>query len=383
MKIVWVSHDANLSAGAELCLLEGVQGLVARGHQLHVVVPARGRLSERLGEVQVSTLVIPYRWWMHYHYRLPFKRLCQNWLAAKKLAEFLRQSRPDVVISNTLTVPVGAFASRWAGIPHVWYIHEFGLEDHGLRFDLGSSLSLFLIDRLSSRILVNSKAVFDRFRVHVPEYKLRQVYYAVESPARRRASVEEGGSFRLILVGRICAGKRQEDAVRAVALLAERGLKVRLSLVGNENVEYGRFLRKLASENGIEKDVEFVAFTEDPFSHFARCQLALVCSKFEAFGRVTVEAMKLGKAVVGADSGATSELIQNGATGLLYRPGDAKDLAQKIESLVNDRALLDEMGKTAEIWARRTFNLDNYTSDLLRILGEAAADGKDRLRKNK
>ncbi len=374
MKIVWVSHDSGVSAGAELCLLEGVRGLAGRGHELHVVVPAPGMLSERLKNVRASVLVIPYRWWMHYHFRLPFKRVFQNWLATKRLAEILRQVRPDVVITNTLTIPVGAFASRRARVAHVWYIHEFGLEDHGLRFDLGRSLSLSCIDRLSARIIVNSRAVYDRFRPHFPEHKMRQVYYAIDIPASTPVCEVNDGSFRLILVGRICAGKRQEDAVRAVSLVAQKGQDIQLSLVGNENVEYGASLRRLARKLGVEKRVEFVPFTEDPFSRVARSHLALVCSESEAFGRITVEAMKMGKAVVGADSGATGELIQDGVTGFLYRPGDFGDLAHKIERLAGDRALLGQMGRAAAAWSNGRFTLENYCSDLQSVLEEAVAD---------
>jgi glycosyltransferase involved in cell wall biosynthesis len=47
----------------------------------------------------------------------------------------------------------------------------------------------------------------------------------------------------------------------------------------------------------------------------------------EGFGRVTVEAMKVGRPVVGANGGGTVELIRDGWNGLFYRLGDAVDLA--------------------------------------------------------
>ena len=373
MRVVWISHSESLSAGAELCLWEGARGLAAEGHEVRVVVPAPGRLAERLQSVNVAVTVIPYRWWMHARFRLPFRRLCRNVPAARRLARLLRQLRPDVVITNTLAVPIGAFAARWAGIPHVWHIHEFGLEDHGLAFDFGNFLSLSCINRLSNRVIVNSRAVFAKFRPRIPESKLRLIYYAAEI-AGPLEQVEAGKDpFRLSLVGRICPGKRQEDAVRAVSWLAQRGLKVRLSLVGNENLDYGRFLRCLAKELGVGEQIEFVAFTENPSVHFARSHVALVCSRSEAFGRVTIEAMKLGKPVVGADGAATSELIRDGVTGFLYKPGDGEDLGAKIEALYRNWLLLGEMGENAKDWSRRTFNMANYTSALLEVLEEAVA----------
>lgn len=52
-------------------------------------------------------------------------------------------------------------------------------------------------------------------------------------------------------------------------------------------------------------------------------------------GRVTVESMLAGIIVVGAASGATTELIMDGETGYLYEPGNCTDLADKIEYIVH------------------------------------------------
>jgi glycosyltransferase involved in cell wall biosynthesis len=165
-------------------------------------------------------------------------------------------------------------------------------------------------------------------------------------------------------------GKRQEDAVRAVSLLTQRGLDVQLTLLGGAIPDYGIFLRELVETLGLEKRVEFVAFTPEPFAHVASADLALMCSRAEAFGRVTVEAMKCGTPVVGANSAGTAELIQDGRTGFLYRPGDVGDLAAKVETLYRDRDLLETMGRNAGEWSRETFSLGKYTSSLLSVFAE-------------
>ena len=58
--------------------------------------------------------------------------------------------------------------------------------------------------------------------------------------------------------------------------------------------------------------------------------IVCVCSTKEGFGRVTVESM-LGKClVVGAASGATIELIQDGVNGVLYQPNNQNDFCKKL-----------------------------------------------------
>lgn len=52
----------------------------------------------------------------------------------------------------------------------------------------------------------------------------------------------------------------------------------------------------------------------------------VMCSKFEAFGRVTVEALRSGKLFIGANTGATSEIVEDGITGYVYPVGNYKSL---------------------------------------------------------
>jgi glycosyltransferase involved in cell wall biosynthesis len=279
---------------------------------------------------------------------------------------------PDLIVTNTLTVPAGALAAKWLCVPHIWYIHEFGREDHDLLFDLGNSTTAFLIDKLSNKVIVNSYAVLDKFRNYIPEHKLCVIYYGIEVPPQLKT--DDIGScnkvFRLIIVGQLCPGKRQEEAIKALSVLLRKGLNVRLTLLGYEHPEYGRTLRELVSELKVENQVEFIGQTPDPFKYVSDCHVALTCSGSEAFGRVTVEAMKLGKPVIGADNAGTAELIQDGVTGLLYRPGDAEDLARKVELLYHNPALAECISANARVWSNCTFTIENYVERLLSVFEE-------------
>jgi glycosyltransferase involved in cell wall biosynthesis len=375
VRILWLSHESGL-AGAELSLAEAARGIQAKGHEVHVVVPAQEQLADLLAADGIPVSVVRYTWWVGTGARraVPYRlrRLARNLLAGIKLASVLGELKPDLVVSNTLAICAGAFVSRWAGVPHVWYIHElFGKEGHNLFFDFGEPLSLRLMNRLSDRILVNSYAVRRQFQDWIPSEKLALVYYAVEVPPAPAPTERNDHRFRLIHVGRLSPGKRQEDAIRAHALLVKKGLDARLTLVGSEQPDYGAFLRKLTRELGLEEVVEFIAFTPDPFSVVAASDVALMCSRGEGFGRVTIEAMKLGKPVIGARSGGTAELIQEGRNGFLYRLGDAEELATKIETLYRDKSLVTEMGRHAQEWSQRTFTREAYASRLIDIFQEA------------
>ena len=138
--------------------------------------------------------------------------------------------------------------------------------------------------------------------------------------------------------------------------------------------KYSEELHALAGTEGVGDLISITGFRPDPAEEVIQADVALTCSRLEAFGRTTVEAMKLGKAVIGARSAGTAELIRDGETGFTYTPGDAVELASKIELFARDRSLAPALGANAKNWAGRTFTADRYASELMEVFQEALAE---------
>lgn len=78
---------------------------------------------------------------------------------------------------------------------------------------------------------------------------------------------------------------------------------------------------------------------------------------YETFGRVVAEAFARGTPVVAARHGPAADLVEDGRTGLHFRPGDANDLARTVEAIVDDPGRLRAMSELA----RRAY-LERYTA---------------------
>jgi glycosyltransferase involved in cell wall biosynthesis len=381
MKILCVSHGKTLRAGAELAFLELVEALFKNGHSVHAVVPGEGEMTERLRQWKIPVIVILSPWWVgsSSSFRSRLRRLWNLPFAVLRLYKILRQIHPDIVITNTMTIPAAAMASFLCRIPHVWYIHEFGVEDHRFRFDFGLRCSFFLIERLSERILLNSHTLEQHFRHSFSENKMSVIYYGIDvKPDPEFKPVRTEGSFRLILLGRITESKGQADAIRAIWILKKRGLPVQLILLGTPEPRYGAYLKKLEEELAVADRLHWEPFTQRPFHQMLSCDVALLCSKQEAFARVVIEAMKLGLPVIGSAGGGTPEQIRVGLNGLLYRSGDAEDLADKIEQLYTNRSLANDMGKNAQQWSESIFRPERYREELDSILKKTVSKLKSR-----
>lgn len=380
MRVCFVSHTSG-RLGAERALLEMLEALARRGVDCYVIVPRQGPLVEKLKDREIPFAIIPYRWWMGRGSPLwkRIGRIALSLAMAIPIAARIRGWRCDIVYTNTITVCVGALAARILGLAHVWHVHEFGYEDHRLSFDLGRGFSLWLMNQLSSAWIANSFAVASTYQEHLSGPTMKVVYFSVATPrsdaSEKRAprSTTDGG-MRCAIVGSLHKEKRQEDAIKAIDLLVQSGIGAQLVIVGDGDHEYQVYLESLVAERGLSENVSFMGFVEDPMPFMRRSAVVLMCSIHEAFGRVTVEAMRAGRPVVGARSGGTVELIREGFNGLLYTPGDYEELADKIRYLSEHPEVAERLGRNGQEWAEGRFSHERLGEELLAVLAPLAGE---------
>jgi glycosyltransferase involved in cell wall biosynthesis len=174
--------------------------------------------------------------------------------------------------------------------------------------------------------------------------------------------------FRCVIIGALNEGKGQDQAIKAVAILACRGLNVELRILGKGGKTYTESLLALIKKSHLEGRVKLEGHVKNPASFINRADVLLMCSRSEAFGRVTIEGMLSGKPVIGSDSGATAELIRDGFNGLLYEPDNPADLADKIILLVKDPAKARFLGENGKIWAEQQFSKVTHAANILEVI---------------
>jgi glycosyltransferase involved in cell wall biosynthesis len=171
-------------------------------------------------------------------------------------------------------------------------------------------------------------------------------FFSYAPPATIRAEFDLPNKPLVLYVGRMDQDKDLETLLAAVPhVLACR--EAHFVLCGGGNLT--ERLKKQARRAGLEPHVSFLG----PFEHESDklpqvYQLAtcfVIPSPHETQSIVTLEAMASGLPVVAARAGALPELIEDGDNGLLFRPGDARDLAEKILTLLGDPALRHRMGR--------------------------------------
>jgi len=365
-KLFFVSHNADMG-GAELVLLRTIMALTERTDAFvipYVVLPGDGPLTETIANLPVASCVVPMRGWTNIADDDAEAVHIINSNAVVAISKIVSDFKPDAVITNTLSVPWGAFVAKAYNIPHVWSIHEFGDLDHNLAFNYGYDASLQYISELSTSVIVNSRAVQGHLGGRMDTKKVRLLYPPVTVPAAvksvKPSPFSEKSTLKLVVSGRISPSKGQMDAVKALKVVRDNGVNAELMLLGSiGSQDYYDEIVAYAKKHGFSEKLHGVGFQNNPFEYVQAADIALVCSANEAFGMVTAEAMLLGKPVVATNSGGTTEIISDGKTGLLYDAGDFKQLAAQILSLDN-AGKRKKLGEAGRVHASNQFSGDYY-----------------------
>ncbi len=381
MRVCFISHSSSKS-GAERSLLETIDTLKMRDIECFVFLPNKGALISELGKRNIPYIIIPYKWWMGSK-GLPLwmrgARIIINIFMIIPLVIKMAKFQCDIVYTNTIVTPVGLLGAKLIGKPHIWHIREFGYEDHNLVFDMGTTFSIWFMKRLPSVYIANSYAVAKKYRQLLPDRRMEVIYQEVNTmdtgeplPDFIRKQINDEVDIKCAIVGGLQMGKGHEDAIRATGKLVSEGVKARLFIIGDGDLKYKKYLYNLVAQYNIENYVLFLGYIDNSFLVMKSIDIVLVCSRCEAFGRVTVEAMRAGKPVVGTRSGGTIELIQEGFNGFLYTPGDYEELAEKIMYLYDNPGLAKQMGEKGQKWAAEQFTEERYGEKLLAILKQLA-----------
>jgi len=381
LNVVFFASSALLW-GAQRSLMQLVDELTRDyGVLCSVVLPSLNDiLKQHYEEAGTSALIIKYGKWMPS--KIPpaeqiYALSRANWMGLScDIKNTLNKINPDIIVSNSLVIPWGAIAASFLGKPHVWFIRELNFSDEGgFKSLLPLNVVLDLVRRFSDVIVTNSNCVKNALFNNISDEKAKTVYPRVAIPSD---ALEDNGTnyftrrtaTKLIAVGRDEEAKGWKDAILATKDLIARGKDVALILVGHSFSDYGRQLEAIVEREGLDAYVKFLGFQENPYAIMSEADIILVCTRIEAFGRVAVEGMMLKKPVIGAGSGGTAELIEDGVNGLLYEPGNHIQLATKIEYLIEHGEKARELAENGWRFAEETFTKERYGGAAYKILAD-------------
>ena len=169
-----------------------------------------------------------------------------------------------------------------------------------------------------------------------------------------------GAQVYVAYVGRIS----REKGVGVLIAAAERCPEIPFRFAGNLNPSF-------RIPSSLPKNIELTGFLEKKAlsEFYAGARFVVSCSEcFETFGISVAEAMLYEKPVIASRIGVFPEFVQEGITGMLAEPGNADDLARKVQELWEQPDLCRAMGKAGRQHALSEYSPDVYYARLMNVL---------------
>lgn len=166
------------------------------------------------------------------------------------------------------------------------------------------------------------------------------------------------GPVTVVLPARMLRDKGIGEFVEAAGMLHAKGLEARFRLVGDPDPSNPASLSlEELHQIHAQRIVEWQPFERDIATVLAASHVVVLPSYREGLPKTLIDAAAAGRATVTNDLTGCRDAILPNVTGLLCKPRDAASLANAIETLIKNRAMIEEFGKAGRKLAERRFDI--------------------------
>ncbi len=341
MKILFVSYYGWLFGGGETYLFDLADELKSQGNDVRIFSSNDGEGSKKI------------------NYSYSFKvsktkvgRALSSLFNPRSLREFkkvLKDFNPDVVHINSIAYEVSpsiTFALKQ--FPTILFVHAqtmFTVDKnlptlkkiYAHMYVLTNKFLLRNVDLFLTPSRSLAKTIPKNFKQsRITAFGIKTMNY---SPLKNYSN--------LLFIGRLEKEKGVDVLLDAMKSIVNYDPNVNLNIIGSGG-EY-KNIKSLIKKLNLNKNVKLLGYLErDKIAHFLKVSTLLIIPSVyeEPFGIVGIEALSVGRPVVGSNIGGISEWL-NSSCGVLVKPNDPKLLAEVILKQLSNKKRLDDLSKKA------------------------------------
>lgn len=352
-KILFVSHFSDLY-GSNRSMESIVSYFRKQNVDVEVLLPSQGPFYRELRDQNIKVTCFKYFYEALYVKKnIKYLTLPVLWLYNIIVFPFLLlkiyRIKPDLIYLNS-SVALGIFLiPKILRVKFIVHIREFMDEDFGAYCIFGRWFKKRAV-LSGSKIIFVSQAVAKSVVGEIPDYG-KVIYNGLKIPS---SNYEFESGIKIGVVGNLDVSKQQHLAISFMPEILRLFPYAKMHIIGDKECDYKYKLQNMVKDLGVDDAVIFDGFVSNVDEIYSKFNILLMCSRAEAFGRVTVEAMLRRRPVIGFNKGGTPELIENGQTGFLF--DDCKDVIESLSIIVNNPT------KTREIVDRAyKYAIDNFS----------------------
>jgi glycosyltransferase involved in cell wall biosynthesis len=258
----------------------------------------------------------------------------------RPLANYLRRTPPDVLLATQsgLTAVAGRILARSKTrvVLRVAISQRASIEKDPYRIAKLLPFTRKFTFKRANHVITNSIDVADEIEnsAGIPRSKITVIRNPSADPEILTQSrikidhpwLDDQSVPTAIAVGRLSIQKDYPTLLKAHAIVSE-STACKLVIVGEG--EDRKTLMALTEKLGTSADVDFIGYSNNPWSYMSRASVYLLTSAWEGSPSSLIEAMTLGIPSIATDSpGGTSEVLDQGKFGILKAVGDFNGIAE-------------------------------------------------------
>ena len=180
------------------------------------------------------------------------------------------------------------------------------------------------------------------------------------------------GKIKVILTARMIVEKGiflfSEAAERLRGKYAD---SVEFQLIGGLDDHPGAITKEQLESVCDGTYIKWLGYRTDVRDLLRKCHIVAFPSYYmEGLPKSLIEAVATGRPIITSDSVGCKETVVDGYNGYLIQPKDVNDLIKKLDILLGDKALRQQMGQNARKYAEKYFSIDNVIDCHLAIYNE-------------
>ncbi len=366
MKILHINTEKTWRGG-EQQLLNLLQGLNKRNIISHLACQPDSAMEKRAKNAGIEVFPIA----MHGEIDL---------LASYRIRRLITRFRYDILHSHTSHAHTLAFFSSLG--TKTWLLVsrrvDFSIFRHSFLHLSGFKYRFFADYYIAISHEIKDVLVSDG----IPAQRIFVVHSGI-NPERFASSPKDHlipefnikeDEYVVVNVAHLAGHKGQKYLVRAVPLVLAKIPTARFFIVGGG--ELMPELQSLAASLGLKQKLIFTGFRRDVGSFYQIADLFVMSSVQEGLGTAVIDALALGKPVVGTCAGGIPEIIRDDETGRLVASADPAALAGGIIELLANPERAKQMGRRGQEMIRKNFSVDAMVEKNIKVYQHILTAGR-------
>lgn len=264
----------------------------------------------------------------------------------------------DLLLANTLVFSANINDMAALGKPVLWWLHE----DKNVYESLDISVMNYKLKENIYPYSVSSPVDSAFYQYYDTEIK-RMRYGIPHENIKFRS--REKGALIFAIIGSVGKRKAQDTFVEAIKMLSLNNMNAEFWIIGEidesnknryENVNAVRVFGSLSHEQVMEL--------------YSYIDIIVCPSLYDPLPVVLAEGMMLRKVCIMSDATGTAEIVKPYKNGLICKSGDVKDLADKMQWVINNTDKLFDIGEEAYNLYQKNFSMDEFRKNLMENIND-------------